>query len=149
MTEPDPPRRDIQGVVGGVLAILVGVAAYAGAAEFSALGAVFPHTIGLLLVLFGVMLLVMALRGRTRAPAPADGSHVRRAGVALVMAGWAWGLEPIGFLWSSALAFGALLFIANHAHRSPRTLALHGLAGAVLLLGLYALFKHALQVPLP
>lgn len=149
MTENERRRPDLPGAIGSVLAIALGIAAYAAAADYSDLGAVFPRTIGGLLIALGATYLVLVARGRTHRAALEAGSTWRRAGVALTMLGWAWVLQPLGFLWSSALAFAALLFIANHARRSPRTLAMHVLAGALLLGGLYALFKHALQVPLP
>jgi hypothetical protein len=149
LTENERRRPDLPGAIGGVLAIVLGIAAYAAAADYSDLGAVFPRTIGSLLVALGVTYLAVVARGRSQRAAQAAGSTLRRAGVAVTMLGWAWALEPLGFLWSSALAFAALLFIANHERRGPRILALHVLAGALLLGGLYALFKHALQVPLP
>ena len=149
MAEDEPRRPDLPGAIGSALAIALGIATYVAAADYSDLGAVFPRTIGGLLVALGATYLALLARGRTRRASQAAGSNLRRAGVALIMLGWAWALEPLGFLWSSTLAFAALLFIANHVRRGPRTLALHVLAGALLLGGLYALFKHVLQVPLP
>ena len=50
---------------------------------------------------------------------------------------------------SRLLAFVLLLMLANHDRWTLRTALLYGGAGALVLVGLYALFKHALQVPLP
>ncbi|MEO6269224.1 MAG: tripartite tricarboxylate transporter TctB family protein, partial [Lautropia sp.] len=89
------------------------------------------------------------LLGRPSRPPPLGGSHLRRAGVATVMLGWAFLLKPWGFLGSSALAFVALLILANHHRWTARTALVYGAAGAVLLGGFYALFKLVLLVPLP
>jgi hypothetical protein len=91
----------------------------------------------------------LTLVGRTRRISLPTGSHVRRLGAAATMLAWAFLLEPLGFLGSSAAAFVALLMIANHNRWTARSVIVYGLAGAVVLGGLYALFKTALLVPLP
>lgn len=151
MTDDKPVLRgaDIAGAIGSALAIVLGVAAWWAAADYSPLGSVFPRSVGALLIALGATYLVLVARGRTRAAPPLAGSNLRRAGVALAMLVWAFTLEPLGFLGSSAMAMAALLFIANHEARSLRQLVGQALAAAVLLGALYALFKHALNVPLP
>jgi putative tricarboxylic transport membrane protein len=142
-------RHDVPGAIGSVLLISVGAAALAYSGEFSDLGAVFPRAIGALLVGLGCLYIALVALGRTRRAAALDGSHARRLGVAAVMLGWAFALPPLGFLMSSAVAFALLLALAQHDRWTPRTAMLYGAAGAVVLGGLYALFKLALQVPLP
>lgn len=154
MTEHSKPGAagvagDVAGAIGCALAIVLGCVSWWAAADYSALGSVFPRAIGALLVVLGVTYLALFASGRTRRAAALDGSNARRAGVALVMLAWAYTLEPLGFLGSSALAMAALLFVANHESRSVGRLAGQALAAALLLVGLYALFKHALNVPLP
>ena len=134
MSEPTP-RRDTPGAIGSVLLIGAGVAALIFSSEFSDLGAVFPRAIGGLLVAMGVLYLVFYALGR--------------AGVAVVMLAWAFALPAMGFLASSAIAFVLLLMLANHERWTMRTVLLYGATGVLVLGGLYALFKHALQVPLP
>ena len=68
---------------------------------------------------------------------------------ALVRLAWAFALPAMGFLASSAIAFVLLLMLANHERWTMRTVLLYGATGVLVLGGLYALFKHALQVPLP
>ena len=146
---PDHVRRDTPGAIGSAGLVALGIAALVFSADFSDLGAVFPRAIGGLMVALGGLYLVLFALGRTRRAAPADGSNLRRAGVAVVLLGWAFALVPLGFLGSSAIAFVLLLVLANHDRWTPRSVLLMGGAGAVLLLGLYALFKLVLQVPLP
>lgn len=142
-------RPDWPGAIGSVLLIAVGAAALFYSAEFSDLGAVFPRAIGGLLVGLGCLYIVLVALGRTRASGALEGSHGRRLGVAAVMLGWAFALPSLGFLASSAIAFALLLVLAQHDRWTPRTAMLYGAAGAVVLVGLYVLFKMVLQVPLP
>jgi len=151
MNEPTETAagRDTPGAIGSALLIGVGAAALVYSSEFSDLGAVFPRAIGGLMVAMGALYLVLFAMGRTHRAAPAVGSNLRRAGVAVVMLAWAFALEPLGFLASSAIAFVLLLVLANHERWTPRTVLSYGAVGVLVLGGLYALFKHALQVPLP
>lgn len=146
MTEP---RADIPGAVGSALLIGVGAAAFWAAADYSSLGSVFPRTIGAMLVVLGAVYLVFVATGRTRRARPGEGSNLRRVGVAAVMLGWAFALGPLGFLPSSAAAAAALLVIANHDRWSLRTALLYSVSTAIVLGGLYGLFKVILLVPLP
>lgn len=153
MTEPamiEPGKRpDLPGAVGSVLLIAVGAAALFYSAEFSDLGAVFPRAIGGLLVALGCLYTVLVALGKTQAAPNLAGSHARRFGVAAVMLGWAFALPALGFLISSAIAFALLLLLAQHERWTPRTVLLYGAVGALVLVGLYVLFKLVLQVPLP
>ncbi|RVT53814.1 tripartite tricarboxylate transporter TctB family protein [Rubrivivax albus] len=151
MPESHTPQagRDWAGAAGCAVLIVLGAAAFMAAREFSDLGAVFPRTIGALLVVFGGVWLVLFAMGRTRAQAALEGSSWRRAGVAITMLGWAFALPPLGFLPASAAACGALLLIARHGRWTLSALLVQGLATGALLIGLYVLFQHVLRVPLP
>jgi len=141
--------RDLAGAVGCALLIAVGVAAIWFARDFSALGAVFPRTVGGLMVALAVVYIGLVLRGRTARLAPLGGSNARRIVVAAVMLAWGFALEPLGFLPSSAAAFVVLLAVAHHDRWTPRLALIYGLSAALLLGGLYGLFKQVLLVPLP
>ena len=142
-------RRDVAGAAGSAVLMTLGAASFVAAKEFSDLGAVFPRTIGALLVAFGAVWLVLFALGRTRAAAPLEGSITRRAGTAAVMLAWAFALPPLGFLPASAAACAVLLLLARHGRGSMAALLAQALATALLLLGLYVLFQHVLGVPLP
>ena len=144
-----PGGRDVAGAVGSVLLVALGAAAWWDAGDFSELGAVFPRTVGVLLVVLGTVYLALTLLGRTRRLPALGGSNARRLAAAAVLLGWAFGLPVMGFLASSGLAFALLLMIANHSRWTARTLMLYGASGLLVLGGLYALFKLALLVPLP
>ncbi len=127
----------------------LGAAAIWAARDFSDLGAVFPRSVGALLAGLGALYIVLMLAGRTQRVAELGGSFVRRAATALTLLAWAYTLGPLGFLASSAAAMAALLVIANHERWTLRRAVLYAAASALVLIGLYSLFKIALQVPLP
>jgi len=142
-------RADIPGAIGSALMIGVGAAAFWAAADYSPLGSVFPRTIGGMLVALGVVYLTLVALGRTRRAAAPEGSHLRRAGVAVVMLAWGFALVPLGFLASSATAAAALLMIANYGRWTLRKGLVYGGSCAAVLGALYSLFKLILLVPLP
>lgn len=141
--------RDIAGAVACAVMVALGAATWVAAGEFSDLGAVFPRTIGGLLVAFGVVWLLLFALGRTRAAPALEGAHWRRAAVAGVMLAWAFALAPLGFLPASAAACTVLLLVSRHGRWSLPALLGQALATALLLIGLYVLFQHVLRVPLP
>jgi hypothetical protein len=142
-------RADLRGALGSAAAIALGAAAIWAARDFSDLGAVFPRSVGALLVTLGALYIALTVAGRTQRIAMLGGSVVRRVATALTLLAWAFTLGPLGFLASSAAAMAALLVIANHEPWTlPRAL-LYAAASALVLIGLYSLFKIALQVPLP
>jgi putative tricarboxylic transport membrane protein len=152
MSDPSlrkPGTSDRAGALGCVLAIALGAAAIWAARDYSALGAVFPRTVGVLLVALGVLYLGMFALGRTQRASTLEGSTARRAALAAIMLGWGFALGPVGFLPSSAAAMALLMAVAHHERWTPRTGLLYGLAAAVVLSVLYVLFKHVLLVPLP
>ncbi len=156
MNEPSgKPAVDRRGIAGCAIALVIGVLAIASSGEFSALGSVFPRTIAGLMIVLAVLYVVLAFRQRGAVTGsdptltePAA-STPRRIGVAVVILAWSFLLAPLGFLFTSICACLALLGIAQHDRWTPRTGLLYGAATAVVLLGLYALFRFALKVPLP
>ena len=142
-------RPDIPGAIGSALMVLLGAGAIWAARDYSDLGAVFPRTVGALLVALGCVYILLVLIGRTRRATGSDGSSMRRTLVAVVMLAWGFALGPLGLLPSGAAAMAALLLIAQHESWTLRTALLYGLSTSVILVGMYALFKLALQVLLP
>jgi len=145
----DAPRRDTGSTIACIAFVIIGIAAFWAANDFSPLGSVFPKTIAALLVFFGVLYLALSWLRPQPPRLPEAGSRARQAAVAVVMVGWAFVLEPVGFLTSSVVAFVLLLVIAHYGRWTPRIALLYALGSALLLGGLYTLFKVALQVPLP
>jgi hypothetical protein len=146
---PEPPKSDIPGIVGSAILVAIAVAAFYFAKDFTALGSVFPRTVAVLVILFGGAYIVLALV-RPGPPKPVEhGSALRRAALFAVMLAWSLLLQSVGFLTTSIVAFTAILLIANYDRWTPRRALGYAFAGALLLGGLYAVFRFGLQVPLP
>ncbi|MFZ5555856.1 MAG: tripartite tricarboxylate transporter TctB family protein [Pseudomonadota bacterium] len=142
-------RRDVPGMVGSAIFIVVGAIALYYSRDFSALGAVFPRTIAVsMMVLSAVYIAVSILRPKAPAPQP-RASSLRRIALVVVMLLWATYLEPVGFLTASVAAFAALLVIANYDRWTPHMAVIYTAVAAVVIGGLYAIFRFGLQVPLP
>ncbi|MBE0625822.1 MAG: tripartite tricarboxylate transporter TctB family protein [Burkholderiales bacterium] len=145
----ETPRRDIPGIAGSAVFIIVGVLAIWGAREFSPLGSVFPRTMAAVMILCAAVYIAMALL-RPQAPAATPaGSNWRRGALIAVLVAWAFLFEKFGFLSTSLFAYAAILVIANYDRWTPRLALTYTAVGAIVLGGLYAIFRYALQVPLP
>jgi len=145
----EPLRRDLPGIAGSAAFIVVGALALYYSEEFSALGAVFPRTMAVAMILLSAVYIAVAL-ARPRAPRPVEaGSTWRRIALAVTMLAWALLIDRLGFLTTSVTAIAALLVIANYARWTPRMAVAYVAFAALMLGGLYAVFRYALQVPLP
>jgi len=143
------PRRDIPGIAGSVVFIIVGILAFWGARDFSPLGSVFPRTMAVAMIVFAAAYIAMALLRPTAPAAMPVGSPWRRGAAMAVLLAWAFLLGHIGFLATSVIAYTALLVIANYDRWTPRMAVIYAFVGATVLGGLYWVFHHLLQVPLP
>lgn len=142
-------RADLPGAIGSAIMVAIGGAAIWAARDYSDLGAVFPRTVGALLIALGLVYIALVALGRTRRAGAVEGSTLRRSLVAIVMLAWGFALGPLGFLPAGAAAMAALLLIAHHDRWTLRTALAYGLSTALVLGLMYTLFKHGLQVPLP
>lgn len=142
-------RPDIPSIIGAAIFIVIGALALYYSSEFSPLGAVFPRTIAVtMMVLATVYIVVAVLRPRAAEAQPA-GSTPRRLLLAITMLAWALLLEPLGFLGTSIICYAAILVIANYDRWTPRSALIYTAVGAAVLGGLYGTFRFALQVPFP
>lgn len=133
-----------------LLFIAVGALCLWQARGMSQLGAVFPVTIALLMMLASVLRLgQLALHvvrdnvQRERASTP------RRVLLVAAMAAWALLMPWAGFLLAGLASFFTLMAIAQHEPWSRRRLAGHLVTGVILVGCFYALFALLLNVPLP
>ena len=143
------PRRDVASMAASVGFIVIGIAAFSAAADFSMLGSVFPKTISALMIFFSALYLALCWLRPQGARQQEGGSRLRQIAVAVIMLIWGFVLGPVGFLTSSVIAFALLLVVAHYGRWSPRLALLYAGAGALVLGALYLLFKVVLQVPLP
>jgi len=143
------PPRDIPGIAGSVVFIIVGMLAFWGARDFSPLGSVFPRTMAVAVIVFAAAYIAMALLRPSAPAAMPVGSPWRRGAVMVVLLAWAFLLGQVGFLATSVVAYTALLVIANYDRWTPRMAVIYAVVGTLVLGGLYWVFRHVLQVPLP
>ena len=142
-------RRDLRGIAGAILAIIGGALAYYYAGDFTSMGSVFPRTIAVVMIVTAAAYIAVAwLHPAVQATQPA-GSVWRRFALVAVMAAWSLLLEKVGFLTTSLVCFVAIMVIANYDRWTPRKAATYTAASALLVGGLYAIFRFGLQVPLP
>lgn len=142
-------RFDVPGIAGSALAIAGGGLAWYHAGDFSPMGSVFPRTIAAIMMVAAAVYIAVSLLRPSAPAAQASGSIWRRVALIVVMAAWSLLLEKVGFLTTSLACFAAILVIANYDRWTPRTAAIYALAGAVMVGGLYAIFRFGLLVPLP
>ena len=143
------PRRDMPGIAGSAMFIIVGILAFWGARDFSPLGSVFPRTMAVAMIVFATAYIAMALLRPTAPAATPAGSPWRRGAVMVVLIAWSFLLGHVGFLTTSVIAYTALLIIANYDRWTPRMAVIYSVVGALVLGGLYWVFHEVLQVPLP
>jgi putative tricarboxylic transport membrane protein len=148
MAETSHPR-DVPGLVGCGLAVVLAGLALANSGEFSPLGSVFPRTIAGLMIVLALMYAVVAFQARSKPRVAEAGSNPRRLGTMAVLLAWAFLLQPLGFLFTSACASLLLLLLAQHERWTPRAALLQGASVLLVLAALYGLFRFALLVPLP
>lgn len=148
MSEPRP-RRDFPGMAGAAFFIVMGALALWHSSDFTPLGSVFPRTVATMMIVLSVAYIAVSwLRPKGVQPQPA-GSTWRRTALMVTFVAWSLLLEPLGFLTTSVIAFVAILVISNYDRWTPRMAVTYGLVGALVLGGLYGIFRFVLQVPLP
>ena len=143
------PRPDFAGMAGAAAFIAAGAAALWFSGDFSALGAVFPRSMAILMIVLSIAYIAMTLLRPKRLEPQPEGSVWRRTALMVVFVAWSLLLERLGFLATSTVAFVALLVIANYDRWTPRMAVVYGLVGALVMGGLYSIFRFVLQVPMP
>jgi len=118
--------------------------------DMSQLGAVFPATIAVVILMAGVLRLVqLMLRGVQGNAQRTRGSTPRRLLLVVAMVAWALAMPWIGFLTAGLTSFFLLMMIAQHGGWTSRRLLAHLAIGAILVAFFYGLFALLLHVPLP
>lgn len=142
-------QRDLRGIIASLVFVVTGLLAIYYSRDFSALGAVFPLTIAAAMIVLCLVYVAVALLRPINIEKPQAGSAGRRIALAITMLAWALLLEPVGFLLTSIVCFGAALVIANYDRWTPRRAVAYAAVGMLVLGALYGIFSHLLQVPFP
>ena len=142
--------RDYAGIAFAVGFIALGIWAVSETREMSDLGAIFPRTIGIAMIVFSLAFIVLNVVGKGRARAlPEAGSTPKRIALIVVTLVWVLLLSTVGFYVTSLVAFVALCFIANYDPITSKMVLIWIASAFGVVTAFYLLFAKALLVPLP
>jgi len=143
-------RIDAGAAAVAAVLMLAAVAALWESREFSAMGAIFPRTIGTALLVSGAVALWRVLRGRAPMSRgiPHDGA-MRGLLLVLVMVGWIAVLEQVGFAVAGVVGFIALAAITEREPLTVARLARYLVVGVLVVIGFQLMFVQGLKVQLP
>lgn len=147
----DPTRRlDAGAIAIAALLMLVAVSALWQSREFSAMGAIFPRTIGAALLIGSAIVIWRSLRGRTPMSRGIPGDGLLRGLMLIgVMVLWIAVLERVGFAVAGVAGFFALAAITEREPLSPARLFRFLLAAVAVVIAFQLLFVQGLKVQLP
>ncbi|MGE6607293.1 tripartite tricarboxylate transporter TctB family protein [Halomonas sp. NPDC076908] len=118
--------------------------------DMSQMGAIFPVTIAIVVVVAGVLRLAqLMVRGVLSNTERDKGSTPRRVLMVVVMTIWALVMPWAGFLLTGLASFVSLMMVAQYQPWTTRRLSGHLVTGALLVAFFYGLFALLLNVPLP
>lgn len=140
--------RDNRGILICVIILFSGALIYYNAKRYTELGAVFPETISVIMMVLSLLYIFQVLRKPQPVSIDSGGSTPRRIGLFLIMFFWAISLDYVGFLTTSLIAYALILMLANFNPWSPRSIIIYFSSGAAVVVLLYLLFTLVLNVPL-
>ena len=145
--------RDWPGAAVALGFAALGAYAVSGSLAMTPLGAIFPRTIGGVLIALALVQAVRCLLGRGGASALEEGarggSAARRAALAGVMLVWVVAFPLVGFVVTSLIAGSILMVIAEFERLTPRLLTLRLLLVAAMVAAFYWLMVAVLYIPMP
>ena len=149
--EPPAVRRDPASLILALVLVLIGGYVLFATASMSAMGAVFPRTIAIVMIVTSVLLAAVKLyRPSVRDEAGEEsGSPVRRMALIGVVLAWAVLFPYVGFVVTGLVAFFLVCLIAEHDPLTVPRLLLFAAVDLVLVVGAWLLLASALNVPFP
>lgn len=147
-------RPDLPGALVAFIFLAIGLYVVWVSFGMTMLGAIFPRTIGGILVGLSLFQCALSLAGRGGQQSGEGGESgweglSRRLGLAGVMVVWALLFPLIGFVVTSAVAGIALIFIAEHERPRPATWLLRVAIVALMVGFFYWLMVRVLFIPMP
>ncbi|MFD1796432.1 C4-dicarboxylate ABC transporter permease [Paracoccus aurantiacus] len=135
---PQASTRDTGAMICAAIFVVIGAIALMDTADMSAMGAVFPRAISILLIGFSLVMIGLALTGRgVRAPAPEPAEASRkRIALGVAFAAWVFAIPVLGFGASSLIAFLVIMFIAEHEPQ-PNAVWLRRIVIAIAIVALF------------
>lgn len=121
---------------------------YLDSSRLSDFAAVFPITIGTILVFLSILLLVRSFKFEIKINNESV-SKLKIFLLIIVFFGWIYFLERSGFIITSLIAFNTLVLINCESNASLKQKIFFMMAGTFFIVCLYFGFKNLLQVPFP
>ncbi len=110
---------------------------------------VFPQTVAVILIICAAISFIMQFIKPTNESGFGQGIWWRRVLLIATMFLTCVAMPIVGFLPAGVIAFVGGLVAAMHDRWSVRNVLIYWGAGAVIMVGFFALFKYVLHVPLP
>lgn len=150
-TEMHSPRVDARRSDRCLASVMIAIAfgALWFSRDMSIMASVFPRSIATVVLIFSVALLVRAFVSRPTLPVAEPGSVGRRLGLIAVLLVWGLSLRWLGFIASSLLCAGALVWLAHYHAWTLRRVVAYALVLMAIIAFFYVLFAVVLNVPLP
>lgn len=149
------PFRDTPAIILGGLFTAIGILAWMETREMSAMGAVFPATLSLILITFSLALIARqafkpaAPRGVLTEPDTGERSSTpRRVLLVAVMTAWVLVMPLLGFFVTSLAAFVLITVIASFERMGTRTLIVNLVSSIVIVSAFYFLMSRTLGLRL-
>jgi putative tricarboxylic transport membrane protein len=145
-------KRDWVGVIYAVAFILLGVSMIYGTQNISSLGAIFPNTIAIVMIVFSALLIGLILT-RKAVPAKVDkeekGAHAHRLSLAIVLLSWVFLLPYLGFFVTSLIAYFFIMYIADYDRPKFTTWVIWIITGTLIVGSLWWVMAHVLNLRMP
>lgn len=143
-------RRDRGGLLFAAGFIGLALVALWQSRDMTTLGAVFPRTFAVAMLVLAVAYIVRQwLRPGSAGSDPPGGSLLRRTLLVAVLAGWILALPWLGFIVTSLVSFVLLSLVAAFEPWNWRRTLIHLAVAGITVAGFYYLFARLLLVPLP
>jgi putative tricarboxylic transport membrane protein len=110
---------------------------------------VFPRAAAIVLILSSIVVIIVSALRPVHEPGLGRDAWWRRVLLVSCMLTACFVMPYVGFLPAGVIAFGGAMVAAMHERWSLQTALGYSGAGIVIMVGFYALFRFALNVPLP
>jgi putative tricarboxylic transport membrane protein len=149
---PGAPRGlDAGAILLAVVFAALGIMAYVATDAMSPMGAVFPATISVLLVVFSIGLVIFAL---LRKGSPSDkgdpaASTTRRILLTIIFGLWVFLIPVLGFFVAGLAAFGTMMVLAEHESRPAKTWLIRAITAVAVVAGFWWMMADVLVLRMP
>lgn len=157
--EPDtttPRRIDWAGIAGSSVFAMIGSYVFITSLSLSPMAAIFPRTIGAVMVVLCAIQIATALAGNSGRSVEQTGSGAermdglgRRLTLIATMLGWAMLFPLVGVFFTSLVAAVILMATGQFGRLTSVRLAIYLVALIIMVGGFYMLMTEVLNIPMP